>query len=618
VFVVVFNLSNFSETSLNIFIYDITLHIVCIILNMENPNSNSVTDNDMVTDVDVEQLLRSNVSRTRRLSWVESDVEQRRLAVLDIEQLVAQDDASAWLQRVVGIEFGRDSDLFTSIANGVVLLKLVKRVDPSFVIPPMLDTTLVQTDAASFLARDNISLFLKKCQEFGVPKLQLFDVEDLADRRNDRSVVNTLMHLAKVLASRGIEPPELVQAEIDIENEQFDDEEQQHNAHGDPTRPSTGRRASVVLQERIEKIQVEKAREKAEEQAKRDAFRRAAARRVKRTMESLRAQELAEAMQNREKIEQEIAAEQALEDSEAKSAIISEHVTEPKDSVDVIKEESAEDVDTADKQLNDEDGNENDDGNGNDDAGPMPGGTSPDAKAQHRAVMAGQDRLTETATAAEQADTDEFLRLEALAMGNGGDDGPECGGVFSFDPSDTYIDSISLKRAEHSIGGPDTPDAGPQPSPDVNDISEQQLPPSSRSSSGNNASGRSRGNSKPKPRPLTRPRGPSFLKRSRSVPLIYKVADQKDAIDKSVAESLRALGSVYIDVERVRKGYYKIGGRFAHLRLVRKVLMVRIGGGWVGFRKLLGRRKNLRRRVTRSHSDRDRPLPRASSQSVHV
>jgi len=40
----------------------------------------------------------------------------------------------------------------------------------------------------SFHARDNINMFLRKCADMGLPKLQLFEPSDLVDRRNDRYI----------------------------------------------------------------------------------------------------------------------------------------------------------------------------------------------------------------------------------------------------------------------------------------------------------------------------------------------------------------------------------------------------------------------------------------------
>jgi len=106
----------------------------------------------------------------------------------------------------------KPSILFDSLQTGVLLCELSMAIEPKLVI-----RYKKLAAPGSFLARDNIEHFIKASISWGVPRSQLFEVDDLAMRKNDRGVVNSLLDITRVVYIKfQIEPPTLVKYEFEI------------------------------------------------------------------------------------------------------------------------------------------------------------------------------------------------------------------------------------------------------------------------------------------------------------------------------------------------------------------------------------------------------------------
>ena len=102
--------------------------------------------------------------------------------------------------------------LFDCLQSGVLLCELALAIQPDLHLPYK-----PKAQVGSFLARDNIDGFIRAALGWGVPRSQLFEVDDLVMRKNDRGVVNSLMDITRVVYLRfGIAPPTLVQMELEI------------------------------------------------------------------------------------------------------------------------------------------------------------------------------------------------------------------------------------------------------------------------------------------------------------------------------------------------------------------------------------------------------------------
>ena len=71
----------------------------------------------------------------------------------------------------------------------------------------------------SFIARDNVANFISWCRELGIPDVVLFETEDLVLRKNEKTVVLTLLELARKAAKFGVKPPQIVELEEEIDRE---------------------------------------------------------------------------------------------------------------------------------------------------------------------------------------------------------------------------------------------------------------------------------------------------------------------------------------------------------------------------------------------------------------
>eukprot|EP00795_Rhopilema_esculentum_P015482 gene15482-6733_t len=71
----------------------------------------------------------------------------------------------------------------------------------------------------SFIARDNVANFISWCKDLGIPDVVLFETEDLVLHKNEKTVVLTLLDVARKAAKFGVKPPQLVELEEEIDRE---------------------------------------------------------------------------------------------------------------------------------------------------------------------------------------------------------------------------------------------------------------------------------------------------------------------------------------------------------------------------------------------------------------
>ena len=77
----------------------------------------------------------------------------------------------------------------------------------------------VNLAGGSFWARDNVANFIQWCRAMRLPDCILFETEDLVSRKNLRSVIVCLLELARLGGRVGMEVPEIIYLEKEIDNE---------------------------------------------------------------------------------------------------------------------------------------------------------------------------------------------------------------------------------------------------------------------------------------------------------------------------------------------------------------------------------------------------------------
>jgi len=147
-----------------------------------------------------------------------NDVAREELKIRSLE-------VSAWLASTLDNEPMKkiqDSDsFFTLLQDGVILCQLIEKVAKDISIKYRPDAK-----PQTFQARENITHFLEASKKVGVPLVSLFEADDLVARKNDKSVVNSLLQLSRVTAKKyNVEPPTMIKYELEIEEEQKNKEE---------------------------------------------------------------------------------------------------------------------------------------------------------------------------------------------------------------------------------------------------------------------------------------------------------------------------------------------------------------------------------------------------------
>jgi len=132
-----------------------------------------------------------------RSSWLPSEV--LPLYGLDAElkakaeakyDLSAEDEAGQWVEEITGVkvvgEFGE------SLRTGQVLCQLINTIKPGSI-------RKINEPGRPFKERENITLFIKACRDWGVHEYALFSTDDLYDEKNLSSVVKCIHQLGGVL-----------------------------------------------------------------------------------------------------------------------------------------------------------------------------------------------------------------------------------------------------------------------------------------------------------------------------------------------------------------------------------------------------------------------------------
>lgn len=138
------------------------------------------------------------------------DMERAQTALDWIAQMVGRD---------IDLKDGQlsDSDEFGAILkNGHLLCETINRLRPGTV-------KKINTMKAPFKERENIEMYLKGCESYGLKTIDLFQVNDLYEAKNLYTVVDNLFALGGMAQKNGFDGPTLG-ARVSQENKRaFDD-----------------------------------------------------------------------------------------------------------------------------------------------------------------------------------------------------------------------------------------------------------------------------------------------------------------------------------------------------------------------------------------------------------
>lgn len=143
-----------------------------------------------------------------------------------------KEDLTAWMSSILSLVITVET-LLEDLETGVVVCRLANAIQSTgeeFLqhnpcIPrntfPLCGVTYKERTAfrGSFIARDNVANFIRWCRELGVSDVIMFETEDLVLHKNEKSVILTLMEVARISVKFGLEPPDLVRMENEIDQE---------------------------------------------------------------------------------------------------------------------------------------------------------------------------------------------------------------------------------------------------------------------------------------------------------------------------------------------------------------------------------------------------------------
>ena len=183
-----------------------------------------------------------------------SECEYRRKETEIRQQLLAKflqamrEDLAEWISGLSFREITHENFL-VSLENGVLLCqqaRFIQRYAEEYSIInkslatsmkiPKKEVTYTEKGAfrGSFVSRDNVANFIQWCRELGIPDVCLFESEDLVLHKNEKSVILTLLDVARKAFIFGVQPPEIVRFEQEIDQEIAEDKENEKRGKPPP------------------------------------------------------------------------------------------------------------------------------------------------------------------------------------------------------------------------------------------------------------------------------------------------------------------------------------------------------------------------------------------------
>uniref|UniRef100_A0A1I8G7R3 Calponin-homology (CH) domain-containing protein n=1 Tax=Macrostomum lignano TaxID=282301 RepID=A0A1I8G7R3_9PLAT len=136
---------------------------------------------------------------------------------LDRALELIRDDLCEWLSQLLELSTPIDPENYLDyLENGVLLCRLMQKMQSAAGQSPR--RCHQSARAGSFLARDNISVFLTWCRsDQRLDDVLLFETSGLVERREERNLVLTLLQLARACPNLGLPAPQIVRLEREID-----------------------------------------------------------------------------------------------------------------------------------------------------------------------------------------------------------------------------------------------------------------------------------------------------------------------------------------------------------------------------------------------------------------
>ncbi|XP_076353323.1 myophilin-like isoform X1 [Tachypleus tridentatus] len=132
-----------------------------------------------------------------------------------------------WIEKVTDLElippnpergFEDYVDFCECLKDGIALCRLINRIMPGAV-------TKINKSASPFKQMENIEMFLKGCLNYGLKSWDMFQVNDLYEKKNPYLVVNCLFSLGGLAQRNGFDGP-VIGVKVADENKRIFTKEQ--------------------------------------------------------------------------------------------------------------------------------------------------------------------------------------------------------------------------------------------------------------------------------------------------------------------------------------------------------------------------------------------------------
>jgi len=142
-------------------------------------------------------ILEGQRTPAPRSSWRPSDVlpsygldAELKAKAEEKYNSTAEDEVAQWVEEITGVQVM--GDFGEALRTGQVLCQLVNTIKPGTI-------KKINAPGRPFKERENITMFIKTCRDWGVHEYALFSTDDLYDEKNLASVVKCIYQLGGVL-----------------------------------------------------------------------------------------------------------------------------------------------------------------------------------------------------------------------------------------------------------------------------------------------------------------------------------------------------------------------------------------------------------------------------------
>ena len=119
-------------------------------------------------------------------TWVSIQVLCKRDAAQEAE-------IQRWIESVLGEKFPAGKTFEDSLKDGIILCNLMNKLSPG-IVPK------INTSGPSFKMMENVNKFHEALIKYGVSKVDIFQTNDLSEKKDIANVVNTLCALGRAVS----------------------------------------------------------------------------------------------------------------------------------------------------------------------------------------------------------------------------------------------------------------------------------------------------------------------------------------------------------------------------------------------------------------------------------